>query len=99
MQTHHLIESIILWVPDPFSLRMWYHKPVGEGKQNVQQGQLTRDISLVQLFAEFDCPWVRKQFGMQFSILLDTISVFQSSLSQSDLVLKFPGANEELVCE
>jgi hypothetical protein len=53
----------------------------------------------VQLFAEFECPWVRKQFGLQFSVLLDTISVFQSSLSQSDLVLKFPGANEELICE
>jgi len=53
----------------------------------------------MQLFAEFECPWVRKQFGLQFTVLLDTISVFQSSLSQSDLVFKFPGTNEQLICE
>ena len=42
---------------------------------------------------------MRKEFGLPFTVLLDTISVFLSSLSQSDLVLKFPGMNEELICE
>ena len=54
---------------------------------------------LVQLFADYRCPWVQKQFGLPYSLLLDTIYVFHSSLSQSDLVLRFPGADEELICE
>ena len=53
----------------------------------------------LQLFAEYLCPWVRRPVGLTFGVLLDTLSVFQSSLSSSDLVMKFPGANEELNCE
>ena len=52
----------------------------------------------LQLFSEYDCPWVRRGFGLHFNQLMDTLSVFALG-SGAELVLRFPGANEELICE
>lgn len=52
----------------------------------------------LQLFSEYDCPWVRRGFGLHFNQFMDTLNVFALG-SGAELVLRFPGANEELICE
>ena len=52
----------------------------------------------LQLFSEYSCPWVQRAFGLNFSQFMDTLNVFGLG-SGADLVLRYPGANEELICE
>lgn len=52
----------------------------------------------LQLFAEYSCPWVRRAFGLNLSQFMDTLNVFALG-SGAELVLRYPGANEELICE
>ena len=54
--------------------------------------------SCVQAFSEYSCPWARKAFGLNFSQFMDTLNVFALGIG-AELVLRFPGANEELICE
>ena len=51
----------------------------------------------MQLFVEYNVPWLRKEFGLQFSLLLDTLHVFTAG--SAELVLRYPGVNQELICE
>ena len=51
----------------------------------------------VQLFVEYTVPWLRKEFGLQFSLLLDTLHVFTAG--SAELVLRYPGVNQELIYE
>ncbi len=51
-----------------------------------------------QLFAEYQCPWVRQVFGVPFARLLDSLAVFLTS-SGAELAISFPGLNDELICE
>lgn len=50
------------------------------------------------LFAGVDCPQGRQTFGLQWALLVDTLSVF-ASLGTADLELRYPGPNMELVFE
>lgn len=52
----------------------------------------------LQLFSEYTCPWVQRGFGLHFGQFVDTLNVFALG-SGAELVLRFPGANEELICE
>ena len=54
-------------------------------------------LSCQQLFVEYDLPWIRKEFGLQFGLLVDTLQVFTAG--SAELVLRYPGANQELICE
>lgn len=51
----------------------------------------------MQLFVEYTVPWLRKEFGLQFSLLLDTLHVFTAG--SAELVLRYPGVNQELIYE
>lgn len=53
---------------------------------------------LLQLFSHYSCPWVRKALGLQFTQFVDTLNVFALGTG-AELVLRFPGPNEELICE
>ncbi|KAK9824366.1 hypothetical protein WJX72_009731 [[Myrmecia] bisecta] len=50
------------------------------------------------LFADYQLPAGRMEFGLTFSLLMDALNVFASGLG-AELVLRYPGANSELVCE
>ena len=52
---------------------------------------------LAQLFAEYRCPWLRKTLGLSYSLLVDTLNVFASG-SSDEVVMRFPGPNQELLC-
>jgi hypothetical protein len=52
----------------------------------------------MQLFAYYSCPWVRKSLGLDFRQFVDTINVFSTGTG-AELALRFPGPNEELICE
>lgn len=51
-----------------------------------------------QLFSHYSCPWVRRAFGLQFGHFVDMLHVFALG-SGAELVLRFPGPDEELICE
>ena len=51
-----------------------------------------------QLFSHYSCPWVRRAFGLQFGHFVGMLNVFALG-SGAELVLRFPGPNEELICE
>ncbi|EIE20452.1 hypothetical protein COCSUDRAFT_67371 [Coccomyxa subellipsoidea C-169] len=51
-----------------------------------------------ELFSHYDCPWARKPLGLHFARFVDTLNVFALG-SGAELVLRFPGPNEELICE
>ena len=42
-------------------------------------------------------PWIRKVFGLPFGLLVDTLHVFNAGAAE--LVLRYPGVNQELICE
>ena len=50
------------------------------------------------MFASYECPWVRKVFGLAFNTLTDVLSVF-ATMSGAELLLRYPGPDMELVCE
>ncbi|KAK9820866.1 hypothetical protein WJX81_006622 [Elliptochloris bilobata] len=50
-----------------------------------------------ELFVEYEVPWLRKEFGLQLGLLVDTLHVFTAGTAE--LVLRYPGANQELICE
>ncbi len=52
----------------------------------------------VQLFINYTCPTSREVFGVHYSSLVDTLSVFASS-SDANLELKYPGPEGELQLE
>ena len=51
-----------------------------------------------QLFTHYGCPWVRRAFGLHFGHFVDMLNVFALG-SGAELVLRFPGPDEELICE
>lgn len=50
------------------------------------------------LFDEVDCPGGRQLFGLQFSLLLDTLQLFATKPGQQ-LCLRYPNADQQLVIE
>jgi hypothetical protein len=46
---------------------------------------------------EYELPWIRKEFGLPFGLLVDTLHVFNAGAAE--LVLRYPGVNQELICE
>ena len=52
----------------------------------------------VQLFSHYSCPWVRRAFGLQFGHFVDMLNVFALG-GGAEVVLRFPGPDEELICE
>ena len=53
---------------------------------------------VAQLFGSYQCPWVRKVFGLSFSTLTDVLSVF-ATMTGAELLLKYPGPDMEMICE
>ena len=74
------------------------HRGIYGAKSKVQPACDCDAPCSLQLFLEYDCPWVRRGFGLHFNQFMDTLNVFALG-SGAELVLRFPGANEELICE
>ena len=53
---------------------------------------------VLQLFTHYSCPWVRRAFGLHFGHFVDMLNVFALSTG-AELVLRFPGPDNELICE
>ena len=60
--------------------------------------QAEKHDRLLQMFAEFSIPWVRRTFGLHFHLFIDTLNVFASTPG-SELSIRFPGPDEELLFE
>lgn len=74
------------------------HRCIFGGHLDVKALTILRLLSNKQLFAAVECPEGRQTFGLQWALLVDTLSVF-ASLGTADLELRYPGPNMELIFE
>ena len=51
-----------------------------------------------QMFASYHCPWARRVTGLSFTTLADVLSVF-ATMAGAELILRYPGPDDELICE
>ena len=51
-----------------------------------------------QMFASYHCPWARRVTGLSFTTLVDVLSVF-ATMAGAELILRYPGPDDELICE
>ena len=60
--------------------------------------RLWPDTCALQMFASYECPWVRRVTGLSFNTLIDVLSVF-ATMSGAELRMRYPGPDDELICE
>ena len=56
------------------------------------------ELTAAQIFASYQCPWVRRVTGISFTTLIDVLSVF-ATMSGAEAYLRYPGPDEEFICE